>query len=207
MPAPNAPPPEAAIPRRRISAILRALAASERPTTFGEMSTAFDGRVFGAFLILLGAFNLIPFPPGASLVAGVPLFMVSVQMTAGRRTLWLPARMTSLPISAATLTSVMRRLGPPLRRIERLARHRLWPASDVLLARSVGAFTLLLWIPVILPIPLSNVLPGIGIALLGIGLTARDGVWLTAGFLAGIAALIALTVIYGAAIMAVLRFI
>lgn len=173
--------------------------------TIEDISTAFGARAFGAFLILFGALNLIPLPPGASFVAGVPLVIVSLQLALGRKRLWLPERIRQLKLSPEVLGKVMARLGPPLRKIERLARHRMWPADDATLASIVGWFALILTVPVLIPAPLSNVLPGVGIALLGIGLTARDGLWIAAGFAAGIVALLALAIIYGAAIVALLR--
>lgn len=174
--------------------------------TLGDVSHAFDARAFGAFLILLGALNLIPLPPGASFIAGVPLIFVSSQLAIGRQRLWLPERIRSAKLSPAVLGKVMARIGKPLRRLERMARHRLWPSSDKAVAVAIGWFVLLLAVPVIIPAPLTNVLPGFGIVLIGIALSARDGVWLIAGVIAGILALVALAGVYAAAAFALLQF-
>lgn len=195
-------------PQRRISAILRGLAASRREDmTVGDISTAFDARVFGAFFILFGGINAVPLPPGTTLLSGVPLVLVALQLAIGRQRLWLPERFRRLRLSPEMLAKVMKKIGPPLRRAERLARHRYWPDMDRPVVIAVGWFALVLAILVLSPIAGANMFPSIAIALLGVAITARDGFWLAAGVFVGLASIICLVIFYAAAVLALLTFV
>ncbi|MEF2071451.1 exopolysaccharide biosynthesis protein [Consotaella aegiceratis] len=195
--------------QRRISAILRDLAARRdgEHMTVGDLSTAFDGRVFGAFFILFGGFNLIPLPPGASLISGLPLILISLQLALGRRRLWLPERIRRARVSRDLLYRFSTRIGPMLRRLERLARPRFWPAGDVLVASAIGWLALALAVLVSIPMPFTNMFPGVAIALLGMALTARDGIWLAAATIVAAGSILFLAVFYGAALLAVLAIV
>ncbi|WP_102959035.1 exopolysaccharide biosynthesis protein [Mangrovicella endophytica] len=195
-------------PQRRISAILRGLSVGAgADITVGDIANAFDARAFGAFFILFGGMNAIPLPPGASLICGLPLCVVSLQLALGRRHLWLPERVRAMRFSRELLARVMARIGPPLRRAERLARHRYWPAEDKALSMAIGWFALFLSSLVLFPAPLTNMFPGIAVGFLGVALTVRDGLWLGAGVLLGIASIILLAVVYGGALYAFMHFI
>ncbi|SJZ51431.1 Uncharacterized conserved protein [Consotaella salsifontis] len=175
--------------------------------TVGDLSAAFDGRVFGAFFILFGGFNLIPLPPGASLLSGLPLILISLQLALGRQSLWLPDRLRDTVVSRDILHRLSTRIGPPLRRVERLARPRLWPSSsEGFVAMAIGWLALVLAILVAIPMPFTNMFPGIAIALLGVALTARDGIWLAAALVVAAGSVVFLAGFYGAALMALLHF-
>ena len=55
-----------------------------------------------------------------------------------------------------------------------------------------------------IPFPLTNMFPGVSVAIAGIAITARDGLWLIASILVGIASTIFLLSVYGAAALAVM---
>ena len=55
-------------------------------------------------------------------------------------------------------------------------------------------------VPIVLPVGLSDLLPGLGATLRGTELTARDSLWLAAGIAEGMAFLIVLGLLYGSAI-------
>jgi hypothetical protein len=61
----------------------------------------------------------------------------------------------------------------------------------------IGAFCLILSIVLVLPVPLGNMLPGIALCLIALGVLERDGLWIAGGVGVGlIALLIAWGVIY-----------
>ena len=49
----------------------------------GEIATALDDRSFGAFLLVFAIPNLIPLPPGATMVLGLAMVFVAWQMVIG----------------------------------------------------------------------------------------------------------------------------
>ena len=55
-----------------------------------------------------------------------------------------------------------------------------------------------------IPFPLTHMFPGVSVAIAGIAITARDGLWLIASILVGIASTIFLLSVYGAAPLAVM---
>ncbi|RFC65509.1 exopolysaccharide biosynthesis protein [Fulvimarina endophytica] len=193
--------------QRRISAILRAFSnprTSDDPT-LEELSLAFDTRAFGAFFILFGGLNLVPLPPGASTIFGMPLILFSLQLAIGRHKVWLPARFRRISLKPETIATLMRKIGPFIRRAERLARHRYWLQPEAMLLSLTGWFCLFLAIIVTIPFPLTNMAPGVAIAIAGIAITARDGLWLIAAAILGIASVLFLVGVYGGAILALLN--
>lgn len=191
----------------RISAILRSFSHRGKPDpTIGDLSQAFDTRAFGAFFILFGGLNLVPLPPGASLFFGIPLLFFTFQLGMGFRRLWLPERIGSIRIGSDRIAAIVSKVGPPLRRIERLARHRYWPQPERLVLATIGWFSFVMAVLVAIPLPLTNLAPGVAIAIAGVAITARDGLWLIASFVLGIASAIFLAGVYGMAVLAVLQF-
>ncbi|MDO9219084.1 MAG: exopolysaccharide biosynthesis protein, partial [Lacisediminimonas sp.] len=54
----------------------------------------------------------------------------------------------------------------------------------------VGLMCLVLAVVLALPIPLGNMLPALGIAMLALGILERDGYWVAAGLAVGAGALV-----------------
>nr|WP_304363839.1 exopolysaccharide biosynthesis protein [Jiella sp. LLJ827] len=192
--------------QKRISAILRGFSHRDRTEpTIGELSQAFDTRAFGAFFILFGGLNLVPLPPPASFFLGLPLMFFTIQLAIGRHRLWLPDLVRRMRLSPQRIAQVMQKIGPMLRRIERLARHRYWIEPERLLLSVVGWYCFVMSIVVAIPFPFSNLIPGISIALVGVAISARDGLWLIAALIVGIIGVAVLGGVYGAALFAVLQ--
>ncbi|MDY8109986.1 exopolysaccharide biosynthesis protein [Fulvimarina sp. 2208YS6-2-32] len=193
--------------QRRISAILRSFSNRRSATdpTIQDLSLAFDTRAFGAFFILFGSLNLVPLPPGASTVFGLPLILFALQLAVGRHRVWLPERVRTIRLKPETLASLMTKVGPLIRRAERLARHRMWPQPEGLLLCVVGWICLFLAVIVAIPFPLTNMAPGVAIAIAGIAITARDGLWLIAAAVLGAASVLFLIGVYGGAVLALVH--
>lgn len=191
---PLAPPP------RRLSQVLRELTGGTRGSiTVGELREALGDRSFAALLFVFSAINLLPFPPGTSLLLGIPMVIVSFQMAYGARTAWLPRFLLKKSIGPKQLDRMRTGLIPRLERIETVIRPRYWPFSHVAAERIIGLIGLVLSIAVTLPIPLSNWLPAFGATLIALGLMERDGVLLGAGIVVGALSLVLVTVVVGMA--------
>src|SRR4051794_30925401 len=79
----------------KLSELLRHLSdnAGEK-ITLGEIADAMADRSFGAFLVVFCLPNLIPLPPGATFILGLPLVFIAFQMAFSRLdTIWLPKRL------------------------------------------------------------------------------------------------------------------
>lgn len=181
----------------RLSRIFCDLAAQATgPVSIGEIRDALGARSFATLLVLFAIINLIPAPPGTTLVLGLPLLLVSGQMVLGRRSPWLPGILLNRAIGPVRLRKASHRLVPTLRRLEQLVRPRKWPfVSD----RLIGLVALILSLAVTVPIPLGNWLPAFAVAMIGLALSERDGIFLGLGFAVGVLSLALIGFIVGAA--------
>ncbi len=185
---------------RRLSLLFERLAADagER-ITVAEILDALGDRSFAALLVLFGALNLLPLPPGSSAVLGLPLIIVAAQLLYGSKRAWLPKFVAEKSLSAEQFRGLMNRLIPSLVWLERWVRPRYWPFWRRRGDRVTGCITFLLAIIVTLPIPFGNWLPAFAIALLGLALTERDGLLFAAGCGIGIVAVFVSSLVVGAA--------
>ncbi len=177
------------------SAVLQRL-HDEMPTdrfTLGWLMHSLHKRSFGIIILLLA---LVAITPGLSVVAGLLLMIPAVQMIAGMPAPVFPARIATHAFSARRLAAVVQRSVPILGYLERVV-HPRWHTSPEATKRLVGAVVLLLSATLVfIPIPLSNVVPALVIALISLAYIEEDGVLLAIALLA---AAIVLTVAMAAA--------
>src|SRR3546814_6281909 len=110
--------------------------------SLGAIASSLSDRSYGALLILFSGPNLLPLPPGASTLFGIPLIVIAAQLLIGFPQVWLPRQLRERTIDRDTLQRVCTRLGPFLRRFEVLARPRWWPLPQAVSDRTVGALAL-----------------------------------------------------------------
>ena len=137
-----------------------------------------------AFASLMLVFSLISLSPASgipgvtTIVAGI-VFILVVQMVAGRDHLWLPNLITERRLSTAKLCKGVSWLRRPVRAVEKLSKPRL----GVLLRRPWIYLPLVLILGLTLFMPVMEVIPTSGsiasgvIALFAAGLLTRDGVF------------------------------
>ena len=170
------------------------------PLNVRAIADAVADRSLGAILTLFAIVNCIPGPPGTSFILGLPVVIVAAQMLAGQRTIWLPRRIADVAIPRAGFGRALARILPWLAYIEKFLKPRAWPLSRLAGERLVGTVSLLLGIIIVLPIPMANGVTAFAVALLGLALSERDGIWLLAGLVVAMAAaLLAGSVVIGAA--------
>jgi hypothetical protein len=185
---------------RRLSELFAQLARDAHgPVSIGHIRDALGNRSFAPLLVLFAAFNLLPLPPGASAVLGLPLIIVSAQMVYGTKQAWLPAALSNRSLNAETFRNMMEWIIPRLIRIERVIRPRYWPFWRKQGDRIIGILALVLAIVVTLPIPLGNWLPALATALLGLALSERDGLLLAVGGAVSVASFCVIAAVVGAA--------
>ena len=144
-------------------------------------------RAFGLFLLILALPCCIPFLYGIPQVVALPLMFVSLQILAGRRAPWLPARFGARTVTAEGLRSLAARAGPWLRRIEAVSRPRLSALTRAPSDQLVGGVLVLFSASILVPLPGTNTVPGLAVVIVSMGLLQRDGVLVLAGVLLGTA--------------------
>lgn len=177
----------------RLSDILARLAQpAEGSVTLGEVLAAVGERSFGALLVILAIPNMVAgLIPGVSIVLGLPLLLVSLQLLLGADQPWLPRRLTQLQIQRADLRRVVERTRKVLRRLERALQPRLEFLTASWAERLIGFGCVALSILVFLPIPFANLVPATGIMLFGFSMLERDGLMALAAFgLVGLSAVL-----------------
>jgi hypothetical protein len=185
--------------RTRFSALLRLIAggASER-IGIGELIDRFGDKSFGAAMLLFALPNVVPLPPGASTLFGLPLLLIAAQLALGRPAIWLPMSLRRRSISAALFSRLVDATRPYLRWAERLLRPRLGFLLSPPMTRLTGLACVLLAILIALPIPLANFLSGVAVAAFAFGLLRHDGIAILLGWLATAVSLAATALVSGA---------
>ncbi len=171
-----------------LSQLLRHISNTAGPTvTLGAIATAMADRSFGAFLVVFCIPNLIPLPPGATFILGLPLVFIAFQIAFSRLdTIWMPKRLHSYAFDNAAFAKVLDRVIPWMARVERWIKPRLWMKNPRLAERFFGLFALVLAVIIFLPIPLGNMGPAYALCLMGLGFSERDGLALGLGTLIGV---------------------
>lgn len=176
--------------------LLAAVSGEAEAVTIGEIAGALDARAFGLSTLMFSIPSLLPMPPGLPTLVGVALLVVSVQMVAGRRELWLPAFLTKRSMSRKMLVGGFERLTPHLEAAERFARPRLLFMTGGRATVGVGLIVLLMAIVLILPLPPGgNFPPALACAILGLGLAERDGVIVLIGLVASVVSTAAVSLV------------
>ena len=182
----------------RLSQVFRRLAdEATEPVTVAKIRDALGDRSFATLLVFFAAINLLPLPPGTTLVLGLPLMIVSAQMVWGSKIAWLPNFILTRSVQPEQFRALAERFIPRLLWLERWIKPRVWPMPDRYDERVIGMLALIMGTLVTLPIPLGNWFPALTIALSGLALSERDGVLLGVSVVCGIFSVILMVALAG----------
>lgn len=157
--------------------------APSRQVTLNEILEIAGERTFGFLFVLLSLPSALPIPaPGYSVPFGVVMLLLAVQLIAGSEQPWLPEKFRKKGFERSAVQGILRKGIPWLKRIETVARPRLTPVCTSRVGRTViGLAIALMSISMMIPVPLTNTLPAIGIFVTGFGLLDDDGAISLAG--------------------------
>lgn len=190
-------------PSPRLSEVFKQLSAqASGPVSVERIRSALGDRSFAAMLIFFAVINLLPLPPGTTLVLGLPLMLVSAQMLLGAKIVWLPRRVLNYAVPEAQFRQLSSRIVPRLEWLEKFIRPRIWPMPDRYDERIIGGMSLIMATLVTLPIPLGNWFPALTIAIAGLALSERDGWMLGASGIVGIFSLGLVATVIGTTVTA-----
>jgi hypothetical protein len=165
--------------------VLQQLHAEAPPDYFtvGWVMGRLRKRSFGMIMLLLA---LVATVPGVSIFAGLLLMIPALQMVAGKPAPIFPRGIAARPLPTRHLAALMQRAIPVLRYLERMI-HPRWPTPPEGTKRLVGVIIVMLnSVLVLAPIPLSNVVPALVIALISLAYLEEDGLVLSIALLAAI---------------------
>ena len=180
-----APPPSPEDPALLVtSEILQRLhdAAPKDKFTLNWLMSLLDKRSFGLIMLMCAVVAVLP---GVSIIAGLLLIVIAVQMIEGRPAPAFPDSLATRPLPAKHLAAVIRRFLPALKYLEQIS-HPRWPTPHEATKRVVGVAVLILSLAVTFtPLPLSNIPPALAIALISLAYLEEDGLLLAVGLIAG----------------------
>jgi hypothetical protein len=192
----------------RLSDVLEAMIESHPAERIypADLMDALHDRAIGAMLLLFALVNLLPLPPGASAITGVPLVIVAAQMVIGRERPWLPGWIMRRSVTREQAATGVRHLKKYERWLGKVTKPRFPALTSHTAARAIGLVSLILGIIICLPIPLGNHAPALAITLYGMALVNRDGITAIIGGLVTIGAVVLVSGVIFAAITAVRYF-
>ncbi|MCR9148952.1 MAG: exopolysaccharide biosynthesis protein [Rhodobacteraceae bacterium] len=183
---------------------LAALAEGRERVSLDALLATIGTRGFGPPIVVLALLLILPvgMVPGMPGAVALTLAAIAVQLGLGRRCLRPPRRLREARIAARHLRAVIGRLRPLARRSERVLRPRLPRLTASRLAALTLAAALLATAAVVFVL---GFIPGLPfmlawpLLLIGLGLTARDGLAVAIGLALYLPAGLVLIRVIGAA--------
>lgn len=175
----------------RLSALLAEIAGGPEDDriSIGDLLAALKRRALGALIFIFAVPVALPLPPGVSTVFGAPLLFLTAQLMLGMKP-WLPKFITNRSLKRGEFKRIISAVAPWLHRAESVMRPRLSFVGQRPFVYLLGLMCLILSIILFLPIPLGNMLPALAVAIISLGLLARDGLWMLIGLAVGVLAIV-----------------
>ena len=152
----------------------------------GAMAEALQERAFGLMILALALPCCLPFVYLIPQIVALPMLVLTGQMASGRHAPWLPEKLKTRDFDIAAMRAVVARGKRWFGWAEHIARPRLLMLSGPRASRIVGALMMIPSASILLPIPSTNTVPGIGVAIASIGLIERDGLMILLGLILGL---------------------
>lgn len=153
--------------------------------TLGDLSDRMEERAYGLLLLILALPCCLPFVYLLPQIVALPMLVLAGQMALGRPAPWLPASLRTRSFPLSSMRDVVRRAKRYLGWFEQLAHPRLLALTEPFGTRVVGALLLVPTASILVPLPMTNTVPGIGVAIGSVGLIERDGLLVALGLLIG----------------------
>lgn len=153
--------------------------------TLGEILDSVGSRSYGPLLLVIGLFAISPatIVPGMTWLAATLTLLVAGQMALGRPTVWLPKKALAAELPRSAVASGIEKGRGFARGVDKLLKPRLEFLSKPPFVNLVAVLCIvaaLVTFPLGL-IPFAPLAPGLAVVFFGLGMVARDGVWLTLG--------------------------
>ncbi len=160
-------------------------AAPEEGFSLREIFDKLDESAFGAGLFLLALPCCIPFLYGVPQVVALPMLVLAGQMVMGREEPWIPEALAARKIDRKGLVQMATGGRKWLGWIETIVRPRLSVITGARSERVIGAFLFGFCCSILVPLPMTNTVPGFAVAVASFGLMQKDGLAVIAGLVIG----------------------
>lgn len=165
-----------------IKSLLERLA--ERPISLADILAETSERGFSLVIALLVLPFLFPHPPGLTGIPGIACLILSIQMALGRRSPWLPKKVAQFKFPRWFAQQLLQNLKRLTRLLEKIVRPRLLGLAESSYIWQFNGLCIS-WLAVLLmlPIPMTNSFPTIGILLLAIAMLEADGLLMCVSYI------------------------
>ena len=165
-------------------------------TDFGEILRLFADRGTAFLLLLVALPAALPVPAvGICVIIAPPLLFLTAQQMLGRKTIWLPKKVKEKKFSTSSLLAVIDKAIPLTRKVEIFIKPRLSFLTHHNATLMIGFMGFIMSLSVLLPFPLTNTVPSMGIALMAVGLLMRDGLAVIIGAIIGLSWVVMLCIL------------
>jgi hypothetical protein len=189
-PAPTRKPHAVTTPGEKVSDQIDLWLRDDRPKTVDSLIEMFGDGSFAILFVLLMALPALPLPTGgATHVLEVITMMLSLELVAGRRRVWLPRRWRRVELAGTSRQRLIEKLLAGIRRLERFSRPRgRWLLRHRLSGIVFGLVVFALTLAAFLAPPFSGLdtLPSIGVVMLALGFLMLDAALAAAGLVVGV---------------------
>ena len=163
------------------------LAETRAQVSFGEIVDTLGAQGFGPLLLALAALLILPIGmiPGVGGVVGLATAAIGVQILRGRSGLWLPGPLRRRTLPSAHLKRACQVLRPRMLWLRQRLRPRVTVLAEGPISLRVIAVFLILAgfvMAALGAIPILPPLLGLPVLCFALGLTARDGAAVAAGY-------------------------
>ena len=152
-----------------------------------DVIDAIGNRSFGPIITLCGLALVTPLGaiPGAPLIISTIMIVISIRILLGYETVWTPDWLHKIPVRKKVARQANRKVRPWFAAIDGFLRPRLKWAATKIFWKISAVMCLILGISLIPlgPVPFGVALPGILTMILGLGLSARDGLVILISFI------------------------
>ena len=150
-----------------------------------DVINAMDAVGFGLVMMIFAFAIIIPTPPPFPSIISTPLVIFSYQMFIGYSSPRLPKKFINLSVKRSVLAMLVQKSSSLIRKIERFLKPRYTFMTKPLAERITGFFMLFFSSFILLPMPLSNYIPGLGILIASFGMLSKDGLVIILGIVVG----------------------
>ena len=174
---------------RPISQVLTDLKAElppEKICTF-DLLEALHERGFGFLIFIFALPAALPLPGlGVNTIIALPLLFLTVQQLMGRHRIWIPEWMKYKSISRKHYEGLTDAALPWIKKIEIFIRPRMGFITQGVFSHLIGLAGVIMTLSICVPLPLTNTVPAMGVALMALGVIMRDGLAVIAGAVLGL---------------------
>lgn len=157
--------------------------SATQPVSLAELLEETSEQSFGLAIALLTLPFLLPMPPGVSSVSGGGCILMGLQMIAGWKKPWLPERVARIKFPQAFMQRLLKVVQSITKLLEKFVRPRMpWLTENPSIWRLNGLCICWLAFLLILPIPLTNPIPTVGILIFVFAMLEADGLLMCIGY-------------------------